>query len=109
MHLKELFDADSEKKISISDIMARISDKYDVTVDDLKSKSRHSKIVQPRFVSMYLSRRLIPGITTTEIGKEFGDRDHSTVVNAVNNVEDNMKADPVFREQIEDLISEMKN
>ena len=109
VHCKELFDDDSEKKINISDIMARISERYNVSMEDLKSKSRHSKIVQPRFVAMYLSRRLIPGITTTEIGKEFGDRDHSTVVNAVNKIEEDMKVDPVFSDQIEDMITEMKN
>jgi len=109
LHLKELFDDDSDKKINITDIMSRISEKYDVPVDDIISKSRHSKIVQPRFMAMYLSRRLIPGITTTEIGKEFGDRDHSTVVNAINKIEEDMVKDPLFREQIEDMITEMKN
>jgi len=58
---------------------------------------------------MYLSRRLIPGITTTEIGKEFGDRDHSTVVNAINKIQDDMNSDPVFKDQIEEMITEMKN
>jgi chromosomal replication initiator protein len=109
LHLKELFDNDVDKKINITDIMSRVSEKYDVAVEDIISKGRHSKIVQPRFIAMYLSRRLIPGITTTEIGKEFGDRDHSTVVNAINKIDEDMKADPIFRELIEDMIAEMKN
>ena len=109
IHLKELFDDDSEKKITIGDITLRMSEKFEVSVDDIISKSRHSKIVQPRFIAMYLSRRLIPGITTTEIGKDFGDRDHSTVVNAINKIESDMASDPNFREQIEDMITEMKN
>ncbi|HRZ25589.1 MAG TPA: chromosomal replication initiator protein DnaA [Spirochaetota bacterium] len=109
IHLKELFDDDTEKKISVAEILSRISGKFDVSVDDIVSKSRHSKIVQPRFIAMYLSRRLIPGITTTEIGKDFGDRDHSTVVNAINKIENDMNSDPVFKEQIEEMITEMKN
>ena len=109
IHLKELFDDDTEKKISVAEILSRISGKFDVSVDDIVSKSRHSKIVQPRFIAMYLSRRLIPGITTTEIGKEFGDRDHSTVVNAINKIQDDMNSDPVFKDQIEEMITEMKN
>ena len=109
IHLKELFDDDTEKKISVAEILSRISGKFDVSVDDIVSKSRHSKIVQPRFIAMYLSRRLIPGITTTEIGKEFGDRDHSTVVNAINKIQDDMNSDPVFKDQIEEMIAEMKN
>ncbi len=107
-HLRELFDEVTDKKISISDIISRVAEKYTVSVEDIKSKSRQSRIVQPRFVAMYLSRNLTP-LTTTEIGKEFGDRDHSTVVNAVNKIEEDIKRDLELKEMIDDLTVELKN
>jgi chromosomal replication initiator protein len=107
-HLKDLFDEDTIKKVSVFDIMNKVSDRFDVSVDDIISKSRHSKIVQPRFVAMYLSRKLTD-LTTVDIGKEFGDRDHSTVLNAMNNVEKMMKDNEEFREMIEDILSDMKS
>jgi len=107
-HLKDLFDDDTNKKITITDIMARIAEKNNVSVDDIRSKSRHSRIVQPRFVAIYIARKLTD-LTTTDIGKEFGDRDHSTVINAINKIEDDMVKDPELREYIEDMIIEMKN
>jgi chromosomal replication initiator protein len=107
-HLKDLFDEDANKKITIPDIMSKISGKFDLTIEDLISKSRHSKFVQPRFIAMYLSRKLTD-LTTIDIGKEFGNRDHSTVLNAMNNVEKMMSDNEEFRESVEDLISELKS
>ena len=94
--------------VSNTDIMNKVSDKFNVSPDDLKSKSRHSRIVQPRFIAIYLSRELA-GMTTTDIGKEFGDRDHSTVINACNKISEDMKRDTEFKEFISDLISELKS
>jgi len=106
-HLKDLFDEDSQKKVSASDIMNKVCEKFNVSVDDLISKSRHNRVVQPRFVAMYLARKLTD-LTTTDIGKEFGDRDHSTVLNAMNNIEKMIKESDEFREMIDDLITDMK-
>lgn len=107
VNLKELFDVDSNKMVSMTDIMNKVSEKFNVSVEDLKSKSRHSRIVQPRFIGIYLARELA-GMTTTDIGKEFGDRDHSTVINACNKITDDMKRDTEFKEFISDLIFELK-
>lgn len=107
VNLKELFDVDSNKMVSIIEIMNKVAEKFNVSVEDLKSKSRHSRIVQPRFIGIYLSRELT-GMTTTDIGREFGDRDHSTVINACNKISEDMKRDAEFKEFISDLIFEIK-
>lgn len=108
IHLKHLFDEDMDKAVKLSDIMSLVSHKYDVTVDELISKSRHSKIVLPRFISIYLSRKLT-NLTTTEIGREFGERDHSTVLNAIKNVEEMMREQEGINDIIEDMIVELKS
>jgi chromosomal replication initiator protein len=88
--------------------MQKVSRKYDVTPEEIKSNSRHSRIILPRFTAMYLARKLTD-MTTTDIGKEFGDRDHSTVVNAVNKIEENLKNNTEFKEQLEDIIVEIRS
>ncbi len=108
MHLKDLFDHESSKKVTIADIMFKIAEKENVSVEELKSKSRHSRLIQPRFKAMFLARKLTE-LTTTEIGKEFGDRDHSTVLNAINKIEQDMKRDMETKEYIEDLIVELSS
>ncbi|MGV7930170.1 MAG: chromosomal replication initiator protein DnaA [Spirochaetota bacterium] len=106
-HLKDLFDEDTQKKISTTDIMSKVAERFEVSVEDLTSKSRHSRVVLPRFVAMYLTRKMTD-LTTIDIGREFGDRDHSTVLNAMNNVEKMIKEDEEFKERVEDMITELK-
>ncbi len=108
INLKELFDVDSNKMVSVTDIINKVSAKFDVSVEDLKSKSRHGRLIQPRFIGMYLARELA-GMTTTDIGKEFGDRDHSTVINACNKIIEDMNSNNEFKEIIDDLIVELKS
>ncbi len=107
-HLKHLFDEESSRKVTTNDIITKISDTYNISVEDIISKSRQSKIVTPRFIAMYLIRKLTD-LTTTDIGKQFGDRDHSTVVNAINKVEEDMQNDPDFKELIEELKIELRS
>jgi chromosomal replication initiator protein len=108
LHLKDLFDDSSNKKVTVTDIMIKVSDIDGISVEELKSKSRHSRLIQPRFKAMYLVRKLTD-MTQSDIGKEFGDRDHSTVVNAINKIEEDMRTSSDFKEHIEDLIVELRS
>ena len=107
-HLKHLFDEETNRKVTPNDIMTKVSSIYNVSVEELISKSRQSRIVTPRFISMYIIRQLTD-MTTTDIGKQFGDRDHSTVVNAINKIEEDMRSNFEFREQIEELKVELQS
>jgi chromosomal replication initiator protein len=108
LHLKDLFDDSSNKRVTVTDIMIKVSEIDGISVEELKSKSRHSRLIQPRFKAMYLVRKLTD-MTQSDIGKEFGDRDHSTVVNAINKIEDDMRTSTEFKEHIEDLIVELRS
>ena len=107
-NLKDLFDTDAEKKVTLYDIIQKVSAKFDVTPEEIKSSSRPNKVIIPRFTAMYLARRLTD-MTTTDIGKDIGNRDHSTVVNAVSKIEENIKNDTYFKEQLDDIIAELKS
>lgn len=107
-HLKPLFDEEISKQITAIDIMQKVSERMNVSVQELQSKSRQSSIVLPRFIAMYIATRLT-NMTTIDIGKEFGKRDHSTVINARKNVEKMMEEDDSFKERVEDIISELRS
>jgi chromosomal replication initiation ATPase DnaA len=70
--------------------MQKVSRKYDVTSEELKSNSRHSRVILPRFTAI-VSGAEADRHDNHRHRKEFGDRDHSTVVNAVNKIEENLK------------------
>lgn len=107
-HLKHLFDEEPQRKVTVNDIISKVAETYGVSSEDIISKSRQSKIVIPRFVAIYLTRKLTD-MTTTDIGKHFGDRDHSTVVNAINKIEEDIKNNIEFKEQIEELKIELSS
>jgi len=108
INLKDLFETDTEKKVTLNDIIQKVSYKFDVTPEEIKSNSRPNKIIIPRFIAMYLARKLTD-MTTIDIGKYIGNRDHSTVLNAVNKIEEIMKNDAALKELINDMIAELKN
>lgn len=67
----------------------------DITIVDMKSDRRMKYIVRPRQIAMFLcktmTRRSLP-----EIGRRFGDKDHSTVLHAVRKIESMIASDPKF-------------
>ncbi len=69
---------------------------------------RNNQISSARQVAMYLINQ-ITGLSYTAIGNEFGNRDHSTVVYAINKVKSIIKKDPNYRATIEDLIKNISN
>ncbi len=107
-YVKPLFEEQKNKELTLDEILVKVAEKYGVSVDNIKSKSRHASIIQPRFLSMYLCTQLTH-MTTSEIGKEIGKRDHSTVINARNNIQRSIEEDEQFKELIDDIISELKS
>jgi len=77
-------------------IQSIVSDFYNITLDDLIGKKRHSKYILPRHIAMYIikSKYNIPYKT---IGKLFGNRDHSTVLAACEKIENELKQDPSLK------------
>ncbi len=72
--------------ITVERILKSVADFYNVKVKDLTGPRRHRAVAHPRHVAMYLSRRHT-SFSFPEIGRHFGGRDHSTVMNAVKKVE----------------------
>ena len=93
-----------EKEVNIDTIQDIVSDFYDVTIADLKSKSRKKELVFPRQVAMYFAKELTD-LSLKSIGYHFGGRDHSTVIHAVQTISDLMEQDEAVKEALQKIRS----
>ena len=90
------------KKLSISDIQKQVERYYDVPHTDLVGQKRARKIVYARQIAIYLCRQMLDMPYNT-IAKDFGGRDHTTIMYSVTNVEEKMKENREMREEIENI------
>ncbi len=75
------------RAVTIETIQKVVADFYNLKVADLKSKSNTRNIVFPRQVAMYLCKTLTKS-SLPEIGREFGDKHHTTVIHSINKISD---------------------
>ncbi len=88
--------------ISVEDIQKLVADHYKIKTVDLKSTSRAKTIVIPRQVSMYLIKKHLDK-SLVDIGRLFGNKDHTTVINALQRVELLQTKDSEIKKDIEEL------
>lgn len=88
--------------LTIDKIKMVVGDYYKISVSQLNSSSRISTVALARHISMFLIRTLLD-VPFAKIGEEFGNRDHSTVINACTKVEKMLKKDPNFKQAIDDI------
>lgn len=91
-------------KSDISVIQREVANYYEITVEVLKGKKRSNNIAYPRMIAMYLSRMLTDE-SFPRIGLEFGGRDHSTVIHAVDKISKDLKDN----KKLEEIINEIKS
>ena len=100
--LSSFFQGNSAGPIKIADVMKIVGDVHDVTVDQLKSKRRTQDLARARQIAMYLSREMT-GASLNQIGRAFGNKDHSTVSHACQKIAGLMKTDARFRGAVLDI------
>jgi len=83
--LKDVFPQGESAQISIERIQDLVCERFGVTMEELTGDRRSQNIVYPRQVAMYLSRELTDS-SLPKIGKEFGGRDHTTVIHATSKI-----------------------
>jgi chromosomal replication initiator protein len=91
---------------SIQSIVEHVTRFYDVKLVDLLSKRRHKSIAMPRQVCMYFARKHTR-FSLGEIGGYFGGRDHTTVMHAVQTMEEKISKDPKLQAEIERIELEL--
>lgn len=100
--LRDLVQGSTPRRVRIEDIIKLVSRHYGVSKPDILSQRRHRSVVWPRQIGMYLSKQLTAR-SLPEIGRRFGDRDHTTVLHAIRKIENEISQDARLREEIEDL------
>jgi chromosomal replication initiator protein len=96
-----------QSDVSVDFIQKTVSEYFKVDLESLKSKVKKREIVIPRQVAMYFCKRYTQ-LTLALIGNNFGGRDHSTVIHALESVEDMMKTDSNFKSSVEELGKKLK-
>ena len=95
------------RELNIPAVQAAVCDYFNISTEELVSKSRKRQIVQARQISMYLCRNLISNCSLSTIGAETGGKDHATVLHSCNMVADLMSTDRVFKKYVTDLESKL--
>jgi chromosomal replication initiator protein len=106
--IRDILNDDQPVPITIEKIIGEVANVYGVTPDDIRSNKRSSQISTARKVAIYAVRE-ITQMSLVAIGTEFGGRDHSTIVYAINNIEANLKKDSNLRQIVEDILKNIKD
>lgn len=93
---------DNVIEVDIDMIIKTISRHYNITVNDLKSKTRKKEVVVPRQIAMFLSKEYTKH-SLKAIGYHYGGRDHATVIHACRSVQEQMKANSNFSEEVKSI------
>ena len=96
---------EEKNDIDIVKVQKSVCDYFNISREELLSKSRKRQIVQARQIAMFLSRNLISNCSLATIGQEIGGKDHATVLHACTTVSDLMATDKVFRKYVTDIES----
>lgn len=94
--------------ISIEEIQRIVSEYYKIRVADIKSTSRAKPIVVPRQIAMYLIKKFLDK-SLVDIGRAFGGKDHTTVINSLEKVKNLQSLDPQFKNDIDELTNIIHN
>lgn len=102
--LKDQLSDKSVYKNDVHRIQRVVCDYFKIDIDDLKGKKRNKNINYPRQIAIYLCR-VMTDESFPKLGTYFGGRDHSTIINAFQKIENDLKTN----DQLEIVINELKN
>ncbi len=105
--LKDVFASPKQTNITIDVIQRTVADYFNLSSQELKSKKRTRVVAFPRQIAMYITRE-ITEYSTTEIGLEFGGRDHTTVMHACQKIDARMRTDPTLEPTVQYLVRTIK-
>ena len=105
--LKDVFPQGDLPQVTIERIQEITSDRFGLSLDELCGDRRSQNIVYPRQVAMYLSRELTDS-SLPKIGKQFGGRDHTTVIHATSKIARLIREDRSVYNLVQELTARIK-
>ena len=100
--IKDIMVDTQPQPITVERIVAEVARTYGVAADDIFAKRQDANTVEMRQMSMYLIRELT-SMSTNAIGKEFGGKNHTTVLYSISQFEDKLKSRSDLREKAESI------
>ena len=97
-----------DRRVTIEEIQRKVAEHYNIRLTDMASPRRARAVARPRQVAMYLAKQLTSR-SLPEIGRKFGNRDHTTVMHAVSRVSELMATEASFAEDVELLRRMLEN
>jgi chromosomal replication initiator protein len=104
--LHDLIEED-ERPITTEHIQKVVCEYFALKLTDMKAKKRTKEIALPRQIAMYLCKQLTT-LSLSDIGRNFGGKDHATVIYACKQTEEKKTKDEVFNRMIESLLRKIK-
>ena len=105
--LKDVLRA-NERRITIEEIQRSVCAHFNIKMTDMSSARRARAVARPRQIAMYLAK-MLTSRSLPEIGRKFGNRDHTTVMHAVKKIEELRAIDPSLNEDVEILIRTLRS
>lgn len=106
-HILKNIVQNSEPELNVDQIQKSTSKQFNITLEELKSKTRKKEVVTARQVAMYLSKEYTKH-SLKVIGYHFGGRDHATVIHAVKCVQEMIENNPQIAEEIRSIKTKLK-
>jgi chromosomal replication initiator protein len=100
--MRDLLAGGEPRRVKIDDILRAVSRHFAVSKQDILSQRRHRSVVWPRQVGMYLAKQLTSR-SLPEIGRRFGDRDHTTVLHAIRKIDKELENNTRLRDDLDEL------
>ena len=102
------FTCDKTKNYTIQNILKTVASYYNIKVSDIKSKRRTREISTTRQIAMYLCREHTKS-SLPEIGKQFGGKDHTTVIFSHKKIASNLIENKELESSIQDILGLIEN
>jgi len=99
--------ADDNRPVTAEAILKIVAEFFGIKCQEMKSKKRTKEIALPRQIAMYLCKQCTDS-SLNDIGKNFGGKDHATVIYACRQIEERRAKDADFSRKIESLINKIK-
>ena len=104
--LRDIID-EEEKPLTVENIQKVVCEHFAIKIYDMKAKKRTKEVALPRQIAMYLSKHLT-NLSLNDIGKNFGGKDHATVIYACKQIDEKRLHEESFNRMIENLLRKLK-
>lgn len=105
--IRDILNNNKPTPVTIEQIVSEVSKTFNVSEKDIKGNSRQAKIAKARHIAIFIVKEITKA-PYEEIGKEFSNRNHSTIIHSLRQVDYILKKEPKQKEIIDDIIQNIR-